>query len=562
MTYTPTHKQLPVPQMDIPEGSMLAKALRAFGMELIEDETPTEKFASHTPYYDEYHNDPVGFGERVLKHSYPEEVKAMMRSVSDHVNTSARSANAVGKTYGAADTVIWFILTFHDAQVYTFAAPPESNLRDLLWGEINRVVAEQPQLFTEFSITTMRIMRNSKSFVRGVTIPVSGDAKLVEGRFSGKHAPHMLFVGDEADGIPEPVFKGVESCMSGGHCRLLMTFNPRQEAGTPYRMEKQKEANVVHLSAFHHPNVVTGDDIFPGAVTRETTCRRINMWTRSLLPGESQSTDCFQVPDFLVGYEAKSHGGQLYPPIPSGWRIVIVPQFSYMVLGLYPAIAEGQLISRAWIDAARARYDAYVAVHGDVQPAGTKAIMGQDVAEMGKDLNCSVFRYGGFVKLPIIWGEVDPIVTGDKAAGLYKSRGAWKCQVDGTGVGAGVAPYMRRKGCPNSHRIMFGSSPKEDDIPESYKEMGTFRYMRDLAWWACREWLRTDPGAMLPPDEMLLDELITPTYVVTQFRIAVMDADTMREKLGRSADRASALILTFCPDPDEAAVAMGESTYA
>ena len=64
-------------------------------------------------------------------------------------------------------------------------------------------------------------------------------------------------------------------------------------------------------------------------------------------------------------------------------------------------------------------------------------------------------------------------------------------------------------------------------------------------WWLCREWLRTDPGAMLPPDEMLIEELTVPTYAVYNGKIKVMKKDLMRELLKRSPDRADALVPHF-----------------
>jgi hypothetical protein len=79
--------------------------------------------------------------------------------------------------------------------------------------------------------------------------------------------------------------------------------------------------------------------------------------------------------------------------------------------------------------------------------------------------------------------------------------------VDGTGIGAGVAPYLQREGI-NATSVMVASKPTEST------ELGEFRILRDQLWWACRESLRTDPGSMLPPDEMLIEELCVPTYEV------------------------------------------------
>lgn len=85
--------------------------------------------------------------------------------------------------------------------------------------------------------------------------------------------------------------------------------------------------------------------------------------------------------------------------------------------------------------------------------------------------------------------------------------------------------------------------------PTRKTEIGEFALLRDQLWWLCREWLRTDPGAMLPPDEMLIEELTVPTYAVYNGKIKVIKKDTMRELLKRSPDRADALCLTFYEPP-------------
>ena len=77
--------------------------------------------------------------------------------------------------------------------------------------------------------------------------------------------------------------------------------------------------------------------------------------------------------------------------------------------------------------------------------------------------------------------------------------------------------------------------------PTEKTELGEFQILRDQLWWACREWLRTDTGAMLPPDELLVEELQTPTYEVVNGKVRVMKKATMKELLKRSPDRGDAL---------------------
>jgi hypothetical protein len=485
-----------------------------------------------------YRDDPVAFGQKVLGENYTDEVKTMMESVRDNPITIAKSSNATGKTHGSARVAIWWYKSFPDSQVYTAAAPPESNLKKLLWGEIGSIAHKHPKLFGGDTLTNLHIARSPQTFLTGVTVPMSGTEAQREAKFSGKHAPHLLFILDEADAVPDEVFKGIESCMSGGHARLLCMFNPRAEVGPVYRMERDGRAKVVQLSAFNHPNVREGWDVIPGAVTRETTVRRINEWARPLADGEHVEGDCFRLPGFLEGAVSKSQSGIEYPPLHAGHYKIMQPEFSYMVLGQYPAQAVTQLISREWIARARSRWDAYVSQYGEIPPRGVHASMGLDVAEFGSDANVAMFRYGGFVERPVSWGGMDPVMSGDRAMVEYRSRKVLRAYVDATGVGAGVAPHMVRGGC-TAVAVKVASSPTQST------ELGEFNILRDQLWWACREWLRTDLGAMLPPDEQLIEELHTPTYEVLGGKIRVMKKEIIRELLKRSPDKADALCLTF-----------------
>ncbi len=130
------------------------------------------------------------------------------------------------------------------------------------------------------------------------------------------------------------------------------------------------------------------------------------------------------------------------------------------------------------------------------------------------------------------------MVTGDRAISEYKGRSMIRANIDGTGIGSGVAPHMQRNSC-TAHSVKVASSPTETS------DLGEFYILRDQLWWACREWLRIDSGAMLPPDELLIEELLTAAYEIHNGKIRIMKKATMRELLKRSPDRADALCLTF-----------------
>lgn len=491
--------------------------------------------------YIKYQNDPVGFCTEILGESLTDDVVAMMESVRDNQVTVAISANATGKSHGAARVAVWFYTVHPNCKVFTAAAPPFENLKNILWGEIGSIINKHPGLFASQVSTSLDIRRSPEDFLTGVTIPSSGSAEEREAKFSGKHQEHMLFVLDEGDAIPDDVYKGIESCMSGGiKVRLLIMLNPRHASGAVYRMQRDRTAKIVHLSAFRHPNVITGNNIIPGAVDRETTVRRINEWTRPLKDGEKASKETiFTLPEFLEGVTAKRQDGSQYPPLKPGKYKIINPAFSYMVLGQYPAAGSNQLISKEWIANARARYDIYVIEHGVTPPVGVSGVMGLDVAEFGDDKNIAVGRYGGYLTEFVEWGGVDPIVTGSRGVDWYNSHSMIElANVDATGVGAGVAPHMHLGDC-------VAAGIKVASKPILTTAIGEFRILRDELWWRVREWLRIDVGSMLPPDEELIEELICPTYSTDSGKIEIMKKKDMKEILRRSPNKADALCLTF-----------------
>jgi len=317
-----------------------------------------------TTDYSAYADNPRGFGVEVFGENYTDDVIKVMESVRDYPVTIAESANAVGKTHGAARIAIWWYKAHlgvtGDVQVYTAAAPPVDNLSRLLWGEINNLVASHPMVFSQDRVTYLNISGGPsgkpRSFITGVAIPSSGTPAQREAKFSGKHASYLLFILDEADAIPPEVFSGIESCLSGGHGRLLCMYNPRSNEG-PVAAMKERGVNVVKLSAFDHPNVRTGRDIIPGAVTRNKTIHRIRKWT---VPATEeyekvQGVGRFSIPEFLVGATGTDEETQEpYPPLDGGDRIIIEPEFSYMVLGEYPGISVG-VIYDTWLN----KWDAF-----------------------------------------------------------------------------------------------------------------------------------------------------------------------------------------------------------
>lgn len=494
-----------------------------------------------TSNYAEYQNDPVGFCRDVLGDSFPPQIDELLESLVGTEVTAGMSSNAFGKSYAGARAALWFFLCYPNSQIYVSAAPPETNIRRILWAQILAVLAKHPELTKGLTVKDLHIQRSPVHFLTAVTVPVSADETILESKASGKHAENMLWLVDEADGVPDPFYRGIQGCTSGGLSRQLYFFNPKRRAGFLYRAIRDSRIKVVQLNAMDHPSVVTGKDLYPGSVTRESVARRVHEMCRPLAPGEEPGSDCFELPGHLVGAVATSQAGREYPPLVAGYYKINEGQFAYSVLGQYPPADETQLISQAWIDMARSRYDSYVAAHGEKPPQFTSATAGFDLAEFGGDANALCLRYGNFVAPIITWSGMDIIASSQRAFAECQGKQVTVINCDATGVGAAAAPYLSQKGIV-AVSVKVGSSASQ-----RLSDFGEFSRLRDELWWRVRDWLAGDQ-AMLPNDEQLLEELAVATYSIDESgRIRILKKDEMRKQLQRSPDRADALCLTFNP---------------
>jgi hypothetical protein len=132
--------------------------------------------------------------------------------------------------------------------------------------------------------------------------------------------------------------------------------------------------------------------------------------------------------------------------------------------------------------------------------------------------------------------------------------------IDATGVGSGTVPQVWRRLRTAGVKNLFVSgvkvAEKATKLPPS-ETVGTFYMLKDQIAWDVREWLRTDPGAMLQPDEQLLEELSVISYEVTnKGEIKIDNKPMLRAKLGRSPDNFDALTLTFAPKRRKVVVKM------
>lgn len=488
-----------------------------------------------TPFQERYFNDPVGFAAEVLGLNLWSGQIDILESVRDRKHTAAQAAISTGKTFCAAAVVIWFLNTRPHSKVIVTAAPPERQIRDLLFAEIRQMqkaalrrgvplVGGEPQ--------TMRLTVGDDWWCAGFTIPTTGSPQERIAKFHGHHAPGgVLVVADEAHGIPSAIFEAFDNVTSGAGCKLLLLSNPLAPSGPFWQATKDEDYNVLVMSAFDHPNVVRDENVIPGAIDRETTASRIRKMTRTMTDMDAYRDQ----PTVTIPWTGEE-------------RVVVSPVFNYKVLGQFPLEVADALISMLAYQRARLNYDVLMEATlaaGETVPVDLpRPICGLDVAEFGTDSNAFVARFGHFVAPILRWQGMDIPETAYTAARHTRFVDGYRLNVDGVGVGAGVAPLVRRQERTGADRFDCVSVKGSWASTAQEKE---YYLMRDQLGWAVRMWLNSsDFAPCLPADEELEADLFAHQYRTLARGTRITTSDGAREKLmGRSPDAFIALCMTF-----------------
>ena len=231
-----------------------------------------------------------------------------------------------------------------------------------------------------------------------------------------------------------------------------------------------------------------------------------------------------------------------------------------------------QVIPSEWIRAAQRRWEEA----GDIHPTELTAL-GVDVARGGIDNTILAPKYGPwFDHLRVVPGvETD---DGPKVAALVQSfvesylegciddlresdgieldestyrevvealRKKVRVNIDPIGVGTSPLDILKANGL-NVVPVNFAKASHVKDKSGKYK----LRNLRSEVYWKFREALDPDTGSTicLPPDRMLLQELVAHRWGLTTGGILIEAKDDIKERLGRSPDRADAVVMAHHMD--------------
>ncbi len=457
--------------------------------------------ASLEAFFARYRRDPVAFVREqfVPSPTISDDQLDLLNDVGRAVRgedkryISVVSGTSTGKTACLAWLVLWGLSCHSRARIPCTASTRIQVLRNL-WGEIRRWHPYLRPLFQQLidiRATSVRQTDNEECFAEAIA-----SQKNKPENFQGIHCNFLMFLMDEASGIPQSIFDAAEgNCTSvtnevAGGCALL---------------------------------ICTGNGNYASGPFFETHHKNARYWKHR---SWSSRNSPFCGKDYITRQE------EVYGPGSNQIRIRID--------GLFPTDDPDTLIQHDWAQSAVGREIR--------EPTTVQRIAGLDPKGAGGDTIGFCIRQGhrayGFDEWPRSFEEAQ--IAG-RLVQMYRNGEFDLVCVDAIGVGSGVCSMLEQAGVPH-RRVNVGAAAMKRAL-ECYR-------LRDELWWEAREWFRAGDVGIDVADsdvarnivEKAIHELTTPKYAVqSNGRIVVESKDSLRrgERLGYSPGLADAFCLTF-----------------
>lgn len=387
--------------------------------------------------------------------------------------------------------LIWWYLATHLHPKVVATSVTEDNLKDGLWTELSRWQAKSDFLRAAFTWTSTRIANVDSPetwWASARTWPKGGDSNQQADTLAGVHADHVMFVLDEAGGIPDAVAAAAEGGLAnadkaaGRTAKLLIAGNPTHLEGPLYRA-------VTSERALWWVKEISGDPDDPKRAPRVSI-----EWARAQIAKYGRDN-----PYVLVN-----------------------------VFGRFPPASSNALFAPDDVSAAMRRVITAVEYQQEAK------VLGVDVARYGNDRTVLALRQGRVVFGPKVLRSMDTMqVAGQVALAADKHRPD-AIFVDQATFGAGVLDRLVQLGYPTIG-VDFAAKPVTD---------ARFANRRAEMWFRLAEWVKA--GGALPDVPELVQELTTPTYQFDAHNHLLLEKKAaIKARTGVSPDIADAIALTF-----------------
>jgi len=224
-------------------------------------------------------NNPVEFLKTYWDVQLWGKLEEVCNSVRDNRVTAVPSGHGVGKSFISAKIALWWLFTHYPSKVIT-TAPTWAQVESVLWSEIrNSIMFSKIPLCETKNVLQTEIHLAPDWFAQGISTTENVDQReFGSTKFQGYLSPNLLVILDEAPGVHRSIHIAVETLATGENNRILEIGNPTSPSGPFYDKCYSNNAHKISISCLDHPNITSGKEVIPGAVTIDWLKRMKEEW--------------------------------------------------------------------------------------------------------------------------------------------------------------------------------------------------------------------------------------------------------------------------------------------
>lgn len=431
----------------------------------------------------EWRLDPVAFVREVFGVEPDKWQVEFLYAFRDNQRIAAKACKGPGKTAVLAWCAWNFLVTRPHPKMAATSISGD-NLKDGFWTEMAKWQNESRYLKESFIWTKTRIYSKDHPetwYISARQWPKGGTNEQQADTLAGLHADFIMFIIDEAGGIPESVMAAADAALATGkECKILMCGNPTHLTGPLYRACTRDKT-------LWHVIEITGD---PDAPNRSPRIKK--SWALE---------------------QIAKYG------IDNPWVLV-------NVFGKFPPSSLNALLGPDDMEAAYCRVlpkEAY---------AWASKSLGVDVAREGDDKSVIAPKQGLAYFQPKILRIPDTMQLAGVVAQAINKFKPDMTFIDGTGgYGAGVIDALRSWGYVVTDVKFNGKAIESDRFVNKRAEMA----------WNFAQHVKS--GACLPRNDELTEECTAMEYFFKGDKIQIIEKKQIKELIGRSPDLCDAYML-------------------
>jgi hypothetical protein len=416
----------------------------------------------------------------------------------EHKKVAVKSCHGSGKSYFASIVVAWWVDTRYGTEaVVVSTAPTYEQVNKILWRYIRQHWGKNELMG---NVTQTDEWKDAKGEV------VAWGRKPADTNTQGFQGIHssggVLAVIDEACGVNETLFTGVEAITTGSHDRILAIANPdipNSEFGRIF-LKNDPSWHKITISAFDTPNF-TGEYMpeiaKAGLVSVEWVEDKKRSW------GEDS------------------------------------PRYKSKILGEFTTEGGKNLFTMETLSRGH---------NHEITPSTeTRPVLGCDIARFGDDYTVVYIYHDGRVRLLDKWNKTNTVETARKIRDLAWEHGATEVRIDGVGLGGPVVDMVAHQSDNRYETIGMVGNAASPDLD---------KWVNARAYWydTMREKMYNHQIDISIEDDKLEDELGDLEYFFSKRGgVQIESKDEIIKRTGKSPDFADAACYACADIPDPTA---------